>query len=345
MNRLFPESHVCDSRLERKLEKMKDKEDKLIQDFNENLSGEIAIRVITGRDEQGESINAFCSKLSMLAPKVRIAFEEDPNCGRSCIRIFENLAYHAVPSGTELEPFLLGLAILDGKKPVITPRIREQLDGLRTPAYLRLYVTPQCPHCPVAARDLIALAAASPLVHLTVVDAALFSDMAQADAVQSAPTLILNNRLRWGGSTYFKEVVEVMTCSDPSRLSLPALESLLHEGGASQVTRLILETEKAIPRFSDLLIHESWSVRLAAMVVMEELIEKEISVAAACLSPLGNRLSELDDQVKGDIVYLAGKAGGKEWLPLLYDLLKQEKDLELTEATLEAINSIRTEKR
>lgn len=323
------------------LETMMDKRDKLMKAFNDRLSSDIKIFMMKADDDQCDAIQAFCFQLSLKTSKVEIVFEEDEKVTRSCILVTNNIRYHAEPNGTELEPFLEALAILDGQKPKLDPKIKKRLDALQIPVSFKLYVTPGCPHCPQAARDLIALCAAHPNVYVDVIDAELFQGMAQTDKVQSAPTIILNNEFRWSGATYLNEIVEVMTCADLTTLSAKAMESLVNEGGADQVTALLLRSKKAIPGFNELLVHESWSVRLAAMVVMEELIAKDMALATACIAPFQERLADLDDQVKGDIVDLAGKTCGKDWLPTLESLSKAGGDEELMDIVQEAIESIK----
>ena len=63
--------------------------------------------------------------------------------------------------------------------------------------------------------DLAPLALASDLVTLTVIDGLLFPEMAEPNGVKSAPTLLLDDRVRWSGRTPLSEILDVMLNQDP----------------------------------------------------------------------------------------------------------------------------------
>ena len=88
-------------------------EEKRIRKWNSELSGDIQIRLIVTEDKRTRKFSEFCKNLMRLAPKIRITEEEGEAKGPPAIRIGHAVCYHAIPLGTELEPFLEALSVLD----------------------------------------------------------------------------------------------------------------------------------------------------------------------------------------------------------------------------------------
>ena len=89
-----------------------------------------------------------------------------------------------------------------------------------------------------------------------------------------------------------------------------------------------------------MLMNEKWSVRLGAMVVMEEIIELDKGLAEQCIEPLWKRFPDLNKQVRGDVVYILGEAGTGNILPRLEAVLTDTTDVETMEVVKEAIETI-----
>lgn len=83
-----------------------------------------------------------------IAPKIRVTEEEGEAKEPPAIQIGHAMRYHAIPLGTELEPFLKALSVLDKRFSRIPVSIRNHLEKIRLPASLRLYVSQQCHFCP-----------------------------------------------------------------------------------------------------------------------------------------------------------------------------------------------------
>jgi hypothetical protein len=105
---------------------------------------------------------------------------------------------------------------------------------------------------------------------------------------------------------------------------------------------MMLERGEIFPAFTDLLTHPEWSVRLGAVVVVEELVEKNPGLARSILPSLWERFSTADTTVKGDILYLTGLAGSiEEWGDRLRTLLSSDLPEDLREGAREALDGWR----
>jgi glutaredoxin len=319
---------------------MTPQEEKQIRKWNSELSGDIQISLLVTEDKRSMEFIDFSENLNCLAPKIRIVKEEGEPTEAPAIQIGLAVRYHAIPLGTELDPFLEALSIFDKKVPRIPESIQDHLEKIKLPAALRLYVSQQCPFCPMTARQIIPLSAANEFIQLTIIDCTLFPEMAQSNRIKSVPTVLLDEQFRWTGSFRLEELVEIITKRDPAKLGTSYLETMLREGNAAQLAEMMLDKEDIFPAFHDLLIHEKWPVRLGAMVALEEIAGRNPELAAQVIDPLWERFHHAEDPVKGDIIYILGESGDHRIAPRLEMILGGQYHSEVKEAAQEALEKM-----
>lgn len=249
-----------------------------------------------------------------------------------------NILYSALPLERELSPFLKGLNQLH--IPDIADSIQTSLNSIKTPCRLTLYIALQCPHCPGMVERLIPFAAACEKIHLHIIDGSLFPEKAQEDKVMSAPCLILNDDTRWTGAVSEEEIIDMVLNKNSMDLDTKALKTILEDGRAEWVTEQMLASNRLFKGFAGLLLHEIWSVRLGAMVVVESLAEESPGLCADLETILIDAFSTKDVPVQGDILYALGEIGTadtRDWIAALQKTLSHE---DLKEAADEAIQSI-----
>ena len=320
---------------------MTPEEEKVIADRVEDLSNEISITCNVSDDHRTEMFSSFCEQLSRPSPAVVVTYRKaDEAKELPSIEINKRLIYHAIPEGPELAPFLEALTHVSDGPPPVHPDIEARLKNLKAPCFLKLFIAPECPYCPQMVMALAPLTLINELVKLTIIDGTLFPEMAEPLDIKSAPTLLFDDRMRWTGQTPLNEILEVMLNQDPSLLSAASIEGLLGDGRADLVAQMMMAEGSIFPAFIDMLMNEKWSVRLGAMVVMEEIIELDKGLAEQCIEPLWERLPDLNKQVRGDVVYILGEAGNGDILPRLEAVLTDTTDVETMEAVKEAIETI-----
>jgi hypothetical protein len=209
------------------------------------------------------------------------------------------------------------------------------------PLFRKLYVTQQCPFCPVTVQQLLPLPATSEHIHLAIIDGTLFPESAKAHGVQSAPTLLLDGQFRWTGSVPLKELAQMMSDRDPAKLGTESLESMLKEGNASHVAAMMLERRMVFPALIDLLLHDKMFVRLGAMVVIETIVEQNAALAAQVIDPLWERFPNVPDPVKGDMMHIFGEAGDKSVISKLNAVLAGQFADDVKEAAREVLEKIK----
>ena len=315
-------------------------EEKQILTLNNTLSKEVQIGLVESDHKKSRALRQFCDRLTQIVPKIIVNKEDGDTDEVPAIRIHKGLRYQAVPSGTEVAPFIEALKMLDLNTARIDETTNARLAKVELPTSLIIYVAPQCKFCPQAVRQLLPLLTLNSNIRLTVIDATHFPELAEMQNIQSVPTLILENHFRWTGSLQINEILDVMENRDPSMLGPVSLEMMLKEGKAGELAAMMLEKVQIFPAFYEVLAHPKWPVRLGAMVVMEELIENNRDLASQILEPLWGRFHKVDNRVKGDLLYLFGQLKRKECVPQLQAILNGDYDSEVQEAAQEALENV-----
>ena len=316
-----------------------EKEKKQIADWSQTLKDDIRIHLILTDDERSQTLKEFCDDLTRIVPKIKIKQEKDDESKPPVIRV-GNVGYHAIPTGKELEPFLSALFDGDGQAQNSPLSTYKKVHQIRVPALLKVYITPHCPFCPAAVKQLLCLAAVSESIKLTIIDGAFFPEMAASDKIQSAPTVLLDDQFYWTGSIRIEEIVDMILNRDPSRLSASSLEAMFEEGKAVEVAGMMLDSGKIFSAFTELLVHKKWPVRLAAMVAFETIAEENRTLVHQTLPSLLDFFLTAEDTVKGDILYLLGKSGDKGIIPKLETVLNGPYGVDVKEAAQEALESL-----
>ena len=317
-----------------------DIEKKQLLKLNHTLSREIKIGLADTGHPQSKMFQKFCDNLVQLVPKIRIAKEDGSPQQPPQILIGNGLRYQALPGGLEMPPFIEALTALDSGVLQITESIKSRLKKNNLPATLTVFMAPQCTYCPQVISQLIPLSMLEAGVQLIVIDGTLFSDAAQTHKIQSVPTILLDEQFRWTGAVPIDEIIDAICTRNPALLGATSLESIVKEGQASHLAAMMLEAQEIFPAFYDLLIHDKWPIRLGAMVVIEEIAEKNPGKALEAIGPLWARFEGVSDQVKGDILYLFGEIGDHRVIPWLTEVSADEFDVEVKEAAKEALEKL-----
>jgi hypothetical protein len=317
-----------------------DLEKKQLLKLNDALSQEITIGLVESGHAHSQVFHEFCDGLTQLASKIIIAREDGSSQQPPQILIGSSLKYQALPTGLEMPPFIEALAALDSGPLQVTESIKSRLKENNLPATLTAFIAPQCTFCPKVVSQLIPLSMVESGVQLIVIDGTLFPEAAQTHKIQSVPTILIDDQFRWTGSVPIDELIDAVSTRNPALLGAASLESILKDGQAGHLAAMMLDAQKIFPAFYELLTHEKWPVRLGAMVVMEEIAEKNPAMSSEAISPLWNRFNRVSDQTKGDILYLFGEIADRRAVSWLEEVTAGEFDLEVKEAAREALGKM-----
>ncbi len=311
-----------------------------ISEWDARLSQQVRITVVSTNNPKSPDFVRFCQSFIRAAPKVQLRQQSDETQAYPSILVGENLRYFALPENAELDPFLEAIeASATGSVPV-SDEVRNRINAIETAISVKVYITQHCPICPWKVRELIPVAILNPLIDLRIIDAGLFEEMAESDCIQSVPTVVFED-FRWTSKTPLQEMLAIFSTHDPFALSPDSIEEMLRSGEASKVAQMMIEREQILPSFPDFLADEKFSTRLGAMAAAEEIVKKNIKLAAHFAMPLWERFKRANDTVREDILYILGLSGNLEVIPMLESVSDGQYPMILRETAIEAIESIR----
>jgi Thioredoxin domain len=323
-------------------EELKKKAD-VIRKWNEGLIHGVTLRLIRTDGSQSRAIEGFIRDFSGLAPGIAVEEEKGKDGDLPGIYIRESWRFHYVPEGTELDPFLDLLSALDKGTADIRDDIREILEKHSAEVPLTLFLSTQCHNCPAVMRQIAPLPLVNPAIRVRVIDGLLFPDQASEHRIQAVPTLIGEGGIRWTGQIRLEEVIRALMSLDEERFDKETIERMITEGDAAPLADMMIEANRVFPAFMDVLSQELFSIRLGAMVVMEDLGERAPDLARKVLEPLWQKMSSADEAVQGDIIYLVGEIGEIDWVPRLDAFLKVGVSPDLEDAVQDALDALTSE--
>lgn len=311
------------------------------------IENPVDIHYIPGGTPADQKAEDFLQLLEHMCGRLRISrdSENGESPGPFKLNIQDNITWSAVPGGGELDPFFTALVrVSNGSAPGpgLSLTTMEHIDQIDMPVRLTLYVTPACPHCPKVAETALHLADASERIHITVIDAALFTEQARLESVMSVPCLILDDGFRWTGEVCAEEITGMIIHRDPSALSAETLKSIMEQGDAEWISERMIEHNRIFPEYIKLLLHPKWPVRLGAIVVAEDMAEKVPDLAAGLEPFLFEAFDSAPVDVKGDLLYTLGVAGGPDTAHRIEKKAQYLDHPELKEAAAEAVSQIKS---
>ncbi len=326
----------------------------LIQNWDQTLEKTIKIELILADHAQDNQFINFTKQLINTTSNLTIESKKDEK-NIPGFFLKDNITYSALPLGKELEPFLEALSQINGEHKLLSKSILQtkhkinidmiDTDKIDIPVKLKLYIALECPYCPNVVRTVIPLALACSKINLHIIDGSLFPETARKDSVMSAPCLILGDGFgeddfRWTGSVHLQEIVKMIIDRDPSQLSTQTLKTILEQGDAAWIAQQMIKKGKIFDAFIKLLLHKTWSVRLGAMVIVEELCETKPNLAALICPSLILLFDGKDIPIQGDILYALGEAGDEETKEWLLQKLPKLVHPDLIDAATDALDSL-----
>ena len=312
-----------------------------IRIFNDELRSQHTIRLRTTNDPRSVQFLDFTQDFAALAPKLGFSRETSDEALPPAMFVGKNWCYQAIPVSAELDPFLYLLQLLDGSSAALSiGNLGQQLDSVTIPGVLQVFIAPHCPFCPQVVKQMMVLPLAAPLLQVTVIDGTLFPEMTEEAKVRSAPTVILDGEFRWAGQIRLEELVDTLISRDAAQLDQQALEGMLKEGNAAQLAQMMLRRRQIFPAFVPLLGHAEWSVRMGAMVTLEEIFDQEPHVAQQAIGPVRKLLDSAPAPVRGDIIYILGRLGDVGSRERFRQMLTEETNEELRDVLEEALGAL-----
>ncbi len=312
---------------------------RMIRTWNQDQEQDVNLKLILADLPENEQFISIGNELENIAEKLTLTQTKKENTLPG-FGLNENIVFSALPLQKELKPFLGALSQISTNVTTLSREIKDKLDEIKMPVSLKLYIALACPHCPAMVETAIPLALYCKNIHLEIIDGSLFTQKAQQDKVMSAPCLILDDDFRWSQYVESMEIVKMITGRDPSQLGAQTLKIILEDGDAQWLVDQMINKGSVFENFYKLIFHETWSVRLGAMVVVEELCAKAPELSSTMCPVLIESFNSHDITVQGDILYALGESGSGKTQSWINEILPSLTNQELIDAAEDALESI-----
>lgn len=115
-----------------------------------------------------------------------------------------------LPSGYEFSALVADIIDVSKGQTTLSATTRELARAITMPVHLQVFVTPNCPYCPPAARVAHQLAMENPLILADVIEANEFHDLSERYRVQTVPKTVINDRVEFVGALPEAKVMEAV---------------------------------------------------------------------------------------------------------------------------------------
>lgn len=249
-----------------------------------------------------------------------------------------NIHYLALPGDHELGPFLDALLWLGKGKELPRSRAIESLPETSVPAGILVLMASQCPHCPQAVAAILSLAVNRPWITAAVVDAVEFPDLAARYKVKSTPTTVVNEGFTMIGQVNLDLLAAQLERAGGIESLTSVLDSMIKSGRAEDAAGLLCR-EKTPAAILPIYRSKEFSVRIGALVAMEEALGLDPRALDPIVAELTALLFDEEVSLRGDTAELLGKIGNSSALPALRKAA-QDPDPDVREAVEEAIQAL-----
>lgn len=250
-----------------------------------------------------------------------------------------NIHYFAAPEGKELVPFLEAISLLGRRKAPPTSDAISALDNLKDPVNIILLMAQMCPHCPQVVHAAVSLAAGRPVLTLCIVDALEFPNLADRFKVKSTPTVVIDEGMTVVGHITMNDLAQrVALAAEPDSLTA-TLDSMIKSGRAEDAARLMCargKPEALLPIYQS----KEFSLRMGALVAMEEALEINPAIFDSVLDRLTAFLSDEEVGLRGDTAEFLGKMRNPAAAPTLRNVAANDSDPDVREAAAEALQNL-----
>ena len=245
--------------------------------------------------------------------------------------------YYFIPQGKERAPFLDLIRQLTGHKQK-QGEGRPAEKGESEQIELLLFVSIHCPNCPTTVSIVHSFAMTIPTLTIHIIDIMEHPELAEDHNIQSVPTLIVENKLRYVGTLPKDRLLKLLRLGDHQSFIQEEIRQMIEQGKAVEAGNLIAEGNN--PSFlKEDLGNSTFQTRLGILLALEEALEIDPRSLDALVKPVLPFLEAEDAALRGDLADLLGKIGHQDALPGLKKLCA-DPDPDVAEAAGEALAMI-----
>lgn len=263
---------------------------------------------------------------------------QPPTLPALTLRVGERDAIHylALPEGPEEAPFLEALTALAGSADL--GNLPDQLAQLEEPVEVLVFVASGCPNCPHGVRAANALAAASPNITVSVVDASLFGEFASRFQVKSVPTTVVDRGLTLIGVKTREELAHRLLELQGPEADKAIFISLVESGRFPDAAGHLLEG-RGVETFAELWSQGALESRISLTLIAQEALEEDPAALNDLVPLLLPALRADDPSRQGDTADLLGAIAHPSAREAL-EALRHDPNPDVAEAAADALEEI-----
>jgi thiol-disulfide isomerase/thioredoxin len=121
-----------------------------------------------------------------------------------------NVRFVGLPGGYEFSTLMADMANISRGQTELSAATTEAVQAITTPVHMQVFVTPNCPYCPPAARIAHQLAMTNPLILAEVIEANEFPTLTARYRIQTVPKTVINDQIEFVGPLSEAKVLEAL---------------------------------------------------------------------------------------------------------------------------------------
>jgi glutaredoxin len=148
-----------------------------------------------------------------------------------------NIRYYGLPSGEEFAPFIYVHQYISLSEVKLSSKVKEVVESIETPLHVKVFVTPECPYCPIVVDYFNQMALLNKNIMMETIEAIELPIEADAYGIQAVPYVTINRIEDY--DNYGAEPVEVIPGYVPPDHAVKVLvkaERKIKRGGGSGKT-------------------------------------------------------------------------------------------------------------
>lgn len=123
---------------------------------------------------------------------------------------YQNLSFHGIPGGKEINAFVLSIYNCGGAGQKISPFLKKKIQALQTDIKLMVCVSLSCHHCANLVAACQYMAILNPHIRAAAIDARLYPEFIEAEKIERVPLLIINGNTRVLGDKTIEELYHII---------------------------------------------------------------------------------------------------------------------------------------
>lgn len=122
----------------------------------------------------------------------------------------DNVRFVGQPGGYEFSTLVADVVDVSKGRTNLAPETAAAVAALATAVHIQVFVTPNCPYCPRAARIAHQFAMTNPHILAEVVEANEFQALSERYRIQTVPKTVINDRIEFVGPLSESKVLEAV---------------------------------------------------------------------------------------------------------------------------------------